>query len=265
MLLGFTVPNLPHKVMWVPGDRSVSESHAWVLQELDISAVLMYAEERPTVPVWVHDMASWVEALLRGASNLEFLAIDTVDLPCPPVLSSLPLRHLALMLTVARRWLCSLMADLAQYRHLASAEIVYSPFPDDPHYCCCLPELRLQSLTSLRRLELQGCSVKGQVQLPADCLLRLDDICRDVKEEFWRKQWEQMRTAVSVLRLSHVTNILSTWPGGIHQCAFLKHCKLGYWSMHLEDVAVLKHTPHVKLLFTRGHQSADLRWMLGKP
>ena len=186
----------------------------------------------------------WLSALLLGAPRLTSLFALTDGVSWPPVLGQLSLRHLPLKMRYVRPWLDVIMADLSQCSCLETLTIV----GDHVEYGCEsleLPELHLHDVTSLKRLDLVGWVPWESFTLPPGCMLRF--LANWKTQDQWQR-WQSKGHPTDMLYL--VCRELQAWPTGIQDMSGLQFLKLQCRKLQGQDLAALKHIPHVSLRFS---------------
>ncbi len=200
---------------------------------------------RPLVP--------WIYELLLGANSLHTLDFNVWDIPCPPILKRLPLRHLILTVRSVNE-LLDVLEDLCYCRLLKTLCIscvrdLHAPFPE-------LPPIDLSTAAALQHVKLRGFS-PGASQLfllPRGCALSLEGSSKQM--ELWSKPWVARRDRVRVLSVCHTGTanqeaadpVLRTWPKGLESFPSLKHLHLDCVKMADGlDLSVFARIPCLKI------------------
>ena len=114
----------------------------------------------------------WIEEMLLGAAKkvegLNFLANEAI---CQTVwqafLDRSPLRHLAIVYRSTEAWATELFANLSTCSTLETLRI--EKRGQQQWGCSDLPELHLDTMPKLRRMELLGCFTENSISLPPEC------------------------------------------------------------------------------------------------
>ncbi len=200
---------------------------------------------RPLVP--------WIFELLLGTPKLHTLEFSVGNIPCPPILRRLPLKHLILTVRAVSE-LLDVLEDLGYCRLLETLSITYiqelsAPFPE-------LPRINLVAATALRHVKLTG-FVPGPSQglaLPRGCALRLHGSSKQA--ELWSKRWVSGRASVTVLSVCHTGTanqelpdpVLHAWPKGLENFPGLQHLHLNCVKMDKPlELSVFAHIPCLRI------------------
>lgn len=191
-------------------------------------------------------LRQWKQVLLWGARNLEALMMTANAAPCPPVLGCLPqLKYLELTLQQTEAWLGCFFVDLSFCYCLESLKITHSEEVDHDVECSMLPQVQLNSLPRLKRVELMGWYPEAEFSLPQDC-----ELCVNVTfgQCVWGERWDAVQEHLTVLSLSYVAvRNLQTWRDGFDRLSRLQ-CFIFECAGSLTlDLAELKAIPHVEL------------------
>ena len=179
----------------------------------------------------VRPLVPWIYELLLGAVSLHTLDFTVWDIPCPPILRRLPLRHLILTVRSVSDFLdvledvsyCPLLRSLS----ISCVQDLGAPFPE-------LPPIDLRTAAALQHVKLRGLS-PGASQLfllPRGCALSLEGSSKQM--ELWSKRWVAGREAVTVVSVCHTGTanqeaadpVLRAWPRGLESFPALKHLQL---------------------------------------
>ena len=212
----------------------------------------------------------WIFELLLSTTRLHTLEFSVGNIPCPPILRRLPLKHLILTVRAVSE-LLDVLEDLSHCRLLESLSITYiqeisAPFPE-------LPRINLRTAFMLRHVKLTG-FVPGPSQglvLPRGCVLSLRGSSKQA--ELWSKRWVAGRDLVTVLSVRHMGTanqelpdpVLRAWPKGLECFPVLQHLQLHCVKMDkllelsvFADIPCLKISSMQKLAVTIGKGSWKL-------
>ena len=202
----------------------------------------------------------WISRLLTAASSLQVLEYDVHDIPCPPVLSRLPLKHLILKVTPEID-LTGALEDLACCQLLESLSIDtnrgthHSQNDTYPQ----LPRMDLRTAAKLQHVQLTGFTsgTSQELVLPPGCALCLQGYYRPIQG--WSKEGVAGREAVTALsvwphqpcRLADI-DVVQFWPRGLDEFPNLQFLELGGLQGNRElDLGIFASVPRIKIC-TRG-------------
>ena len=102
----------------------------------------------------------------------------------------------------------------------------------------------LHDVVTLKSVDLLGCYPKGELTLPPGCLLRVAVALKTCAQ--W-EQWQAKDCTTSMLQLRCMQ--LHAWPVDVQEMSGLRYLSLHIERVQDQDLAVLQHIPHVRLVF----------------
>ncbi len=198
--------------------------------------------EYPNIPR--NCIQCWISTLLLGATKLTSLAMRFDGLPWNPVLGLLALRQLELTTNWPQPGLEDMLADLTFCTCLEMLKITEERGWGS--VSATLPALCLAGMATLKSMELVGWCPAREFTLPPGCVLRLAAALEE------RKSWEYIQAkplTISMLCLKCMR--LQAWPVGIQEPSDLQFLSLHCKRMTDQDLAGLRHIPHVCLTFKK--------------
>ena len=196
----------------------------------------------------LRDHHAWVQTLLLGATGLTALSTSTDTLPRSPIIQHLRLCHLEI--TVSRgKQMESCGLDISCCLTLESLTI--HEFDERLASNSAALPMELHSMPRLKHVRLVDCFML-EVSLPAECLLFLDH----KRSEFeWHEALERLCSHMTVLRLATWDR---NWPSGIHGVSNLSYLELRVEELRHQDLADLRHIPHVRVVSHNNTRAAGL-------
>ena len=205
-------------------------------------------------------LGAWISKLLTGFSTIQVLEYDVDKIPCPSVLSRLPLKHLVLKVGPDID-LTSMLEDIACCQLLESLSIDIVRGPD---HCASntypeLPRVDLRGATKLQHVKLSGftAGVSRELALPPGCALCLQGYYRPVQS--WSTPGVAGRAAVTALSVwpHHQCgpadlSAVQVWPKGLDEFPNLQFLELEGLQLNRElDLGMFARVPRIKVR-TRG-------------
>ena len=202
----------------------------------------------------VRPLVPWIFELLLGASSLHTLEFNVWNIPCPPILRRLPLKHLVLTVRSVEE-LLDVLEDLGYCQVLESLCItsfrdsLKIPFSE-------LPPIDLSTATKLRHVKLIGFipGASQMLSLPPGCALSLVGYSKPI--ELWSKRWVTGRAIVKALSVFHTGTVnqelpdpvMYAWPKGLECFPALQHLQLDCVMMaEALDLSVFAKIPCLKI------------------
>lgn len=202
----------------------------------------------------------WIPELLTGVGALQVLEYDVAKIPCPPVLSRLPLKHLVLKVTPDVD-LTGVLEDVAHCQLLESLSIdtirgsdhcANNTYPE-------LPGVDLRGAVKLQHVKLSGftAGASRELALPPGCALCLQGYYRPV--QCWSRLGVAGRDAVTALSVwpHHQCGeadiaAVQVWPKGLDEFPNLQFLELEGLQLNRElDLGIFARVPRIKVR-TRG-------------
>ena len=184
----------------------------------------------------------WISALLMGARKLTSLSIAADGIPWPPMLGLLSITQLEISMCQTKPWIKTIAADLSFCSCLESLKIADTEIRHH-RSSMDLPDLFLQDITTLQSVELVGWYPKGKLTLPPGCLLRMVLLLDTAR-------WERLQRKASLTSMLYLSCMdMLAFPAGLWAMSGLQYLALHCKDMQDQDLAALKHIPHVYLGF----------------
>lgn len=210
------------------------------VQDLDIEDV--YDFGFPSI----HDsyLQHWISVLLLGATKLTSLSLCIHGPSWTPVLGLLSLRQLELTMHCTQPGLKNIVADVTSCTGLETLKITEER--GGCHVSPDLPDLCLHTMANLKSVELLGWCPDDRFTLPPGCVLRL---AVDLERRTPWKRIQAKHHTISMLCLRCMA--MKAWPVGIQEASGLQYLSLYCKRMKDQDLAALRHIPHVRLVFEK--------------
>ena len=193
----------------------------------------------------LEDRHAWVQTMLLAATRLTALSTSTETLPRSLVMQHLHLRHLELLISnETEERLQNYLTDISRCLTLESLTIRDIDFVLEDN-SQTLPCMHLHTMPRLKHVTLEDCILVQALSLPANCSLFLE-VNRD-DDPPWHKHCRDFHGYTSVMQFK-LTLDDADWPSEIQGFSALKffECRIG--DLFDQDLADLRHIPHVRVV-----------------
>ena len=192
----------------------------------------------------LQDRHAWVRTLLLGATCLTALSTSIDTLPRSPIMQHLPLRHLEVVVSYSSRdQVERCFADISCCLTLESLKVSGNVSAVEPDFVGP-PSIHLHSMPRLKHVKVEDYLDVGALSLPAACSLFLDVSRSECLR--WHEHQEMFQSHTTVLR--HALGDETAWPSGIQDFVNLKYLELCVRELYCQDLACLRHIPHLRIV-----------------